>query len=228
MAKVLVVDDDQDIAKGVMVRLSAERHFVDVVLDGERALDMLREFSYDAIVLDLGLPGISGIEVLKRYRHSGGQAAVLFLTASGQLANKVQAFRAGCDDYLTKPFDFEEMAARVRVLLRRLEYSSNKDAVLESKSGTIKIDPVKHQAKISDIDVSFDPKEFRIIYVLLKAGENPVPSEKLISDIWGRLDKNLMPALRICIHRLRKILSTNGSTEEIVFVSGSGYVLKVR
>src|SRR5271167_1443069 len=119
MAKILLVEDDQDLARMVVDGLTAEHHSVVAMADGLDGLDMLKRSVYDVVVLDWQLPGMEGIEILRKFRHGGGTTPVIMLTGKGGISDKEAGFNVGADDYLTKPFDIRELAARIRSLLRR-------------------------------------------------------------------------------------------------------------
>lgn len=225
MAKVLLLEDDSELAANIELSLSSERHVVDQAHSGELALDLLRMYPYELLILDLGLPDMSGMEVCKQYRLNGGKAPVLVLTGKHALNDKTAAFEAGADDYLTKPFSIQELCARLRVLLRRASFVPE-EVDLVSTTGQMKLYPGRFQFFVDEKEIELDPKEFKLLYAMMSVPGNPVSNDKLLNEAWGRCESDLLPALRVRITRLRKALADANVSEEIVAVPGRGYALR--
>jgi DNA-binding response OmpR family regulator len=164
MAKILVVEDDADLAGRLQTWLEAERHMAEVAHDGISALEHLEAYSYDIIVLDWELPGIPGIEVCKRFRDKGGLTPVIMLTGHDTLADKEKGFDSGADDYLTKPFAVKELSARIRALMRRPQIAN--DAVLQA--GDVQLDPATHKVFKDGAEIELLPKEFALLEFFLR------------------------------------------------------------
>src|SRR5690554_320646 len=161
--KVLLVEDDGILGDGIAAGIAQSGLVVDWVLDGRQADTALATGSYDALVLDLGLPGLSGMELLRRTRASGKSVPVLILTARDAIQDRVAGLDAGADDYLVKPFDLSELQARLRALLRR----SKGYAEPIIRHGQIQLDPASHSVMLSDTPVDLSAREFAILHTLL-------------------------------------------------------------
>ncbi len=220
--KILVVEDDRILGQFVQRGLEEQRINVDLVVDGPEGLERASHGEYDVIVLDLRLPGLSGVEVLRTLRDRGVGTPVLVLTAQDAVDSKVQAFRTGADDYVTKPFSFEELLARVEALGRRpreivsptFEIS---DLTLDSGSRE-----VRRAGKV----VELTPKEYAVLeYLTRNAGR--VLSRTLITEYaWGYNFDPGTNVVDVVINRLRKKIARQGSDRLIHTVRGVGYVMR--
>lgn len=222
MAKVLVVEDEVDLATLINNWLSRERHLVEVVHDGATALHRLKVAKYDVIVLDIMLPGISGIDVCNQYRQMRGTTPILMLTAKSSLTDKEIGFSAGADDYLTKPFHLKELEFRVKALLRR-------GIVADShifQIGDITIDADQHKVMKNGQDVHLLPKEFRLLEFFVRHPQRVFSSEELLENVWESDTPAHNDSVRGHITRLRKKLDSPGQPSIIETVYGVGYKLK--
>jgi len=220
--KILVVEDDRTLGQFVRRGLEEQRINVDLVADGNQGLERASHGEYDVIVLDLRLPGLSGVEVLRTLRDRGVGTPVLVLTAQDAVDSKVQAFRTGADDYVTKPFSFEELLARVEALGRRpreivsptFEVS---DLTLDSGSRE-----VRRAGKV----IELTPKEYAVLeYLTRNAGR--VLSRTLITEYaWGYNFDPGTNVVDVVINRLRKKIARQGSDRLIHTVRGVGYVMR--
>ncbi|MCZ6858119.1 MAG: response regulator transcription factor [Gemmatimonadetes bacterium] len=220
--KILVVEDDRTLGQFVQRGLEEQRINVDLVADGPQGLERASHGEYDVIVLDLRLPGLSGVEVLRTLRDRGIGTPVLVLTAQDAVDSKVQAFRTGADDYVTKPFSFEELLARVEALGRRpreivsptFEIS---DLTLDSGSRE-----VRRAGKV----IELTPKEYAVLeYLTRNAGR--VLSRTLITEYaWGYNFDPGTNVVDVVINRLRKKIARQGSDRLIHTVRGVGYVMR--
>ncbi len=220
--KVLVIEDDRTVGQHLLRGLEEQRYTVDLVAEGQEALSRASETVYDVIVLDLRLPGISGIEVLRTLRDRGVPTPVLVLTAQDAVESKVQALRIGADDYVTKPFAFEELLARVEALGRRPKEIIS--PVLEVAD--LVLDTGKHEVRRGDRVVELTPKEYLVLeYLARNAGR--VMSRTLITEYaW---DYHFDPGTNIVdvvINRLRRKVDQHFSPKLIHTVRGVGYVLR--
>ena len=220
--KVLVVEDDPTVGRFVQRGLEEQRVNVDLVADGAEGLARAAHGEYDVIVLDLRLPGLAGQEVLRTLRDRGIGTPVLVLTAQDAIESKIQALRSGADDYVTKPFSFEELLARVEALGRRPR------AIVSPKLevGDLAIDTSSHEVKRGDVVIDLTPKEYAVLeYLARNAGR--VLSRTLITEYaWGY---NFDPGTNIVdvvINRLRKKIDLANSDHLIHTVRGVGYVLR--
>ena len=220
--KVLVVEDDRTVGQFVQRGLEEQRMQVDLVDEGTSGLKLASEGNYDVLVLDLRLPGMSGVEVLRTLRDRGITTPVLILTAQDAVESKVQALRIGADDYVTKPFAFEELLARVEAVARRPK--SIAPAVLSI--GDLRIDTGSREVRRAGTPIELTPKEYAVLEYLAR---NPgrVMSRTLITEYaW---DYHFDPGTNIVdvvINRLRKKVDQRRSPKLIHTVRGVGYVLK--
>ena len=220
--KVLVVEDDRTVGRFLQRGLEEHRYVVDLVADGPEALVRGGQDTYDVIVLDLRLPGISGMEVLRTLRDRGVETPVLVLTAQDALESKVQALRIGADDYVTKPFALEELLARVEALSRRPKGI----APPMLKVADLTIDTAEHRVQRGDRTIDLTPKEYTVLEYLAR-NTGRVMSRTLITEYaW---DYHFDPGTNIVdvvITRLRKKVDHGFKLKLIHTIRGVGYMLK--
>ena len=221
--KVLVVEDDRSVGQYVKRGLEEQRIQADLVTDGMEALERASQAEYDVVVLDLRLPSLSGQEILRTLRDRGIDTPILVLTAQDAVESKVQALRTGADDYVTKPFAFEELLARVEALYRR-----PRDIALPVlKVEVLEIDTGKHEVRRSGTVLDLTPKEYLVLeYLARNAGR--VMTRTLITEYaWGYHFDPGTNVVDVVINRLRKKVDRSFDTKLIHTVRGVGYVLKV-
>ena len=220
--KVLVVEDDRTVGQFVQHGLEEQRLQVDLVADGREALAAASQAAYDVIVLDLRLPGLSGVEVLRTLRDRGVATPVLVLTAQDALESKVQALRIGADDYVTKPFAFEELLARVEALGRRPQAIAS--PIL--KVVDLTIDTGAREVRRGAKAIELTPKEYAVLEYLAR-NRDRVLSRTLITEYaWGYHFDPGTNIVDVVINRLRKKVDHGHSKKLIHTVRGVGYVLK--
>jgi DNA-binding response OmpR family regulator len=202
MAKILLVEDDLDLARMVVDGLTAEHHSVVSMADGLDGLDMLKRSVYDVVVLDWQLPGMEGIEILKKFRHGGGTTPVIMLTGKAGINEKETGFNVGADDYLTKPFDIRELAARIRSLLRR----PGTPVANVLKARDIELDPVKHVVTCSGKPIHISPRDFTLLEFLMRHPGEVFSVDALLNRVWNYDEDATPEALRSAIRRLRMAL----------------------
>jgi two-component system OmpR family response regulator len=218
--RILVAEDDAVLAEGVMTSLRHTGHAVDWVKNGEEADSALDANPFDLLILDLGLPRKSGLEVLKRLRARESRVPVLILTARDGIEDRVRGLDAGADDYLAKPFDVAELAARVRALTRR--GMTGGAALL--RHGALSFDPVGRVARLHEEPLELSAREVGLLEVLMQRTGRLVSKDQLVSQLceWG---EEVSPnAIEVYVHRLRKKLEPGGV--RIVTVRGLGYTLE--
>lgn len=186
--RVLVVEDEHKIANSIKKGLEQESFVVDAVYDGISGYDMASSESYDAIVLDLLLPGMDGMEICRKLRSESIHAPILILTAKGQLADKVEGLNSGADDYLTKPFAFEELLARVRALIRRPRQSIGSLLAVED----LTLDTVSFEVKRDGKPIRLSSKEFSLLEYLLRHPNQILTKEQIIGHVWD-YDADVLP-----------------------------------
>lgn len=216
--KILLVEDDQLLGDGIAAGLVQSGLTVDWVQDGQQADTALVTGSYDAVVLDLGLPKLSGMEVLKRARAKGKTLPIIILTAQGAVTDRVAGLDAGADDYLTKPFDLEELQARLRALLRRA--NGHADAVITQ--GELKLDPASHSVYLSGELIDLSAREFTILYTLLLNAGRVLSKSQLEEQLYGWGDEVESNTIEVFVHHLRRKLTP----ELILTVRGVGYMIE--
>ncbi|HEY9785445.1 MAG TPA: response regulator transcription factor [Candidatus Obscuribacterales bacterium] len=223
MAKILVIEDNSDLANMVKTFLLFEHHSVETILSGREAAAHLKTFEYDLIVLDWELPEISGIDILKQYRSRGGRATVLMLTGKDEIQDKEAGLDSGADDYLTKPFHMKELGARVRALLRRPAAVSDNNIL---KAGPITMDVGKYRVLKDEQPVQLVPKEFQLLEFMMRHQNQVFTPEALLNRVWPSDSESTAEALRTTMKRLRKKLDPDG--ELIRTVHGVGYILETQ
>jgi two-component system response regulator VanR len=218
--RVLVAEDEIYLAEAVQTMLSREGMAVDVVHDGSDALQRLAVNDYDAIVLDRDLPGTHGDDVCRSIAAEGIGPAVLMLTASGHVEQRVEGLELGADDYLTKPFAFPELVARLRSLARRPRDAQ--PPVLEA--GTLRLDPFRREVYRAGRYVKVSRKEFAVLEVLMRAQGGVVSAERLLEKAWDENADPFSNSVRVTVSALRRRL---GEPTPIETVSGVGYRIPV-
>lgn len=222
MAKILVVEDERDLASLVTNWLKRDHHLVEMVGDGATALRQLEMNRYDVIILDLMLPGMDGMEICRRYRRSHGTTPILMLTAKDTVDDRAVGLDAGADDYLTKPFHLKELAARVRALLRRGD--SKPGNVLKIRD--VVIDTNEYRCTKAGKEVHLLPKEFRLLEFLVRHPNQVFSAEDLLSSVWESDTPALLDTVRGHIKRLRKKLDSPDERSMISTVYGLGYKIE--
>lgn len=198
--RILIVEDEHRIANTIKKGLEQERYAVDVTYDGEMGLDLATGETYDLIILDLMLPKVDGLTICKTLRKSENHVPILILTARGQVEAKVEALDAGADDYLTKPFSFEELLARVRALTRRPPKILN--SVL--KVGEITLDPKLFEVKNEGKIVQLSAKEFSLLEYLMRNANKVITKDEIINHVWDYDANILTNTIEVYVRNLRK------------------------
>lgn len=215
--RLLLVEDDALLGEGIRAGLAQAGFAVDWVKDGELARHALDTETYALMVLDLGLPRLSGEEVLRRLRAKNDPLPVLILTARDTVADRVKGLDAGADDYLVKPFDLDELTARLRALLRR----SGGRAAPAIVHGALRVDPAAHAVTLDGAPVDLAPKEFAILLHLLENAGRVQSREQLEQSLYGWGEEVESNAVEVHIHHLRKKLGA----ELIRTLRGVGYLI---
>jgi two-component system response regulator QseB len=215
--RLLLVEDDPHLGDGLMVGLRQQGYAVDWVKDGVAAELALGSESFDLVVLDLGLPRRSGLEVLKKLRGQGKATPVLILTARDATADKVAGLDAGADDYVVKPVDLDELAARVRALTRRA--AGRAQPIL--RHGELELDPAAHRVTLAGRPVELSAREFALLAALLENAGRVLTRTQLEATLYGWRDEPESNALEVHIHHLRRKLGG----ELIKTLRGIGYTI---
>ncbi len=218
--RILLVEDDKILADALCRALVQSAYAVDVVGDGEQADNALALDIYDLAILDIGLPGMSGLDVLRRLRTRKSQLPVLMLTAYDTLADRVKGLDLGADDYLAKPFDLPELEARVRALLRR----GNTQPTPYLVHGRLRLDTVGRRLYCDEAAVELSAREFAVLELLLMREGRVVSKEHMVNHLYGWGDEVGANAIEVYVHRIRKKLEPMGC--DIRTVRGMGYLME--
>ena len=224
--RILVVEDEKKINDIIVKTLKQEKYGVDSCVDGEEALDYIFSVEYDIILLDIMLPKRDGFEVLKSIRKKGIKTPVLFLTARDEIEDRVKGLDLGADDYLVKPFAFEELLARIRVLLRK-NSGSGEDTGNVLKIANLTVDCNKHEVFRDDVLIKLSAKEFSILEYMMRNKGRVVSKEKIEEHVWDFDYEGGSNIVEVYIKFLRKKIDNDFSPKLIHTIRRVGYVLKV-
>ncbi|MBI3332972.1 MAG: response regulator transcription factor [Candidatus Omnitrophica bacterium] len=219
--RILLAEDDSRVASFIRRGLREEQYAVDVASDGEEALFLAQTEEYDLIILDLLLPKKSGQEVLKELRAERVHLPILILTAKDELADRVKGLDAGADDYLTKPFEFDELLARVRALLRRR--GDMVPTVL--KVGDLELDTLRHRATRGGRELLLTSREYALLEFLMRHAHQIVTRTALAEHVWEQDFDPLSNVIDVHIARLRRKIDDHSPKKLLATVRGSGYML---
>ena len=221
--RVLVVDDDRSLRDAVRRALTLAGYEVDVAEGGQHGLTRIATGSPDAVVLDIGMPDIDGLEVCRRLRDGGNRVPILMLTARDAIEDRIDGLDAGADDYLVKPFDVGELKARLRALMRR---SGAADVPDELAFGDIRLDTDRHGASVNGQFVELTRTEFQLLELLMRNPRRVLPHSVIYDRVWGYDFGPESNALRVYIGYLRRKLEDAGARRLIHTMRGVGYVLR--
>jgi len=216
--RVLLVEDDVLLGDGIHTGLRNDGYAVDWVKDGETARRALQDNEFHAVILDLGLPKLPGLSVLKEFREQGHDTPVLILTAQDGINDRIGGLDAGADDYLVKPFDLEELCARLRALIRRAH--GRTDSVLQH--GDLILDPAAHTLRHQNRNVTLSRREFAVLQNLLENRGRVLSRERLEQSLYGWSDEVESNAVEVYVHHIRKKLGS----KLIRTIRGVGYMIE--
>jgi len=222
--KILIVDDEQSLLDQLKHALKKQSYMVETALDGEEALDKLFDVPYDLIILDIMLPKLDGLSVLKEIRHAGLTTPVLMLTARGEIDDKIKGLDLGADDYLAKPFSFDELLARIRARFR--SFHSQTDSLLSIDD--VLLNTVSREVTKGGIQVELTAREFSILEFLLYNKNRAVSRFSLAEHVWGdAFDPfSMSNFMDVHIKNLRHKIGDSGSGHIIHTIRGVGYIIK--
>ena len=224
--RILVVEDEKKINDIIVKTLKQEKYGVDSCFDGEEALDYIFSVEYDIILLDIMLPKRNGFEVMESMRKKGIKTPVLFLTARDQIEDRVKGLDLGADDYLVKPFAFEELLARIRVVLRK-NSGSGEDSGNILKIANLTVDCNKHEVFRNDVLIKLSAKEFSILEYMMRNKGRVVSKEKIEEHVWDFDYEGGSNIVEVYIKFLRKKVDNDFSPKLIHTIRRVGYILKV-
>ncbi len=219
--RVLVVEDDEEIALVLQRSLRLEGYEVRIAGDGEAALDQSAAFNPDLVILDLGLPKLDGIEVARRLR-SADDVPILMLTARDALESRVEGLDSGADDYLVKPFERQELLARLRALLRRRPPRGSASVVVAD----LALNPDTHEVARGDRDIELTQREFELLEYLMRNERIVVPRQRLLEEVWGYDPFATTNTIEVFVSNLRRKLEAGGEPRLLHTIRGAGYVLR--
>ena len=220
--KVLVVDDEPSVRSALQRALALERYDVQLAEDGQQALDTLAEGVVDAIVLDVMMPRVDGLEVCRRLRAAGDRTPVLMLTARDAVDDRVAGLDAGADDYLVKPFALRELQARLRALLRRTE--ATRGGAL--RFADLELDPVSHEVRRGEREIELSRTEFNLLELFLEHPRQVLTRSQIFERVWGYDFGSTSNALGVYIGYLRRKTEAGGEPRLLHTVRGVGYILR--
>ena len=225
--RILVIEDEKNLNDIIVKKLVLEKYCVDSCLNGKDALDYIFSVEYDAIVSDIMLPGIDGFEILRRIREKGIKTPVLLLTALDGIEDRVKGLDYGADDYLVKPFAFDELMARIRVLLRRNSTNGNSNASNIFSIANLTVNCNSHDVFRDDVPIKLSTREFTILEYMIRNKERVLSREQIEQHIWNYDYEGGTNVIDVYIRYLRKKIDKDFEPKLIHTVRGIGYVLKV-
>lgn len=222
MARILLVDDDRSLLRALTIALGARGHEVVVAHSGKEGIEQVTLHAPDVVVLDLGLPDMDGIDLIRRIR-TGSQVPILVLSSRGNVRAKVDALELGADDYVTKPFNMEELIARLRTAQRHGFQKKGETPVF--RSGDLVVDLVRRRVSVGGADVKLSPTEFSMLRLLVTHAGKVLTHDQILREIWGTARD--VQYLRVYVRQLRKKLEADpDSPRHIITEPGVGYRLQ--
>jgi len=224
--RILVVEDEQNLNDIIVKRLILEKYGVDTCFNGNDALEYIFSTEYDVIVSDIMLPGIDGFEILKRIREKGIKTPVLLLTALDGIEDRVKGLDYGADDYLVKPFAFDELMARIRVLLRRNSTNGNSNASNIFSIANLTVNCNSHDVFRDDVPIKLSTREFTILEYMIRNKERVLSREQIEQHIWNYDYEGGTNVIDVYIRYLRKKIDKDFEPKLIHTVRGIGYAMQ--
>ena len=216
--RILIIDDEPKVTRTLVKGLEADHFAVDVAANGEEGLQLSTEIDYDALILDWNLPKLDGLSVLKRLRKSGSPARVLFLSARNEVSDRVMALQAGADDFLVKPFSFEELRVRVHTLLRRPQELLDKLIVAD-----LELDRLRHLVTRAGKMISLTQREYAVLEYLMRNAGRTVTRTMVVEHVWNLGFEGLTNIVDVYINYLRVKIDQGFASQLIHTIRGVGY-----
>ncbi|MEE1100865.1 MAG: response regulator transcription factor [Agathobacter sp.] len=221
--RLLLAEDEEDLSKALVAVLKYNNYSVDAVYDGEEALSYIEAGNYDGVILDIMMPKLDGISVLKKVRANGNSIPILLLTAKAEIDDKVEGLDSGADDYLTKPFSMKELLARIRVMTRR--QSDTTDSIL--RYGNISLNRATYILSCGEKEIRLSNKEYQMLEMLLANPGQVISTEQFMDKIWGFDSDAELNVVWVNISYIRKKLASIGASVLIKAIRGLGYSVEV-
>lgn len=222
---ILLLEDDAILSKEINTFLSEKQYHCDCVYDGSLVKSQFKLKAYDLVILDINVPGLNGIEVCKELRNHNQQIPILMLTAFGEVEDKVLAFNNGADDYLVKPFHFDELEVRIKSLLRRKEVPQIQANILTISDLIIDNDEMK--VSRNSVEINLSPKEFKLLNILAQANGRVLSKSQIAEELWDYHIATNQNTIEVYINFLRKKIDLEAPNKLIHTKVGYGYYLKV-
>ena len=219
--RILLIEDEKRLSHYIKKGLTEDGFAVDTAYDGEEGLYLAKEETYDVIILDVMLPKLSGVEVCKQLRASQKNTPVLMLTARSETEDKVLGLESGADDYLTKPFVFVELKARINALIRRNYHQTSNNLSISD----LEVDPLKHTVKLNNILIKLTPKEFAILELLLRRKDEVVTRTQVIEHVWDYNFDSMSNVVDVFMGTVRKKIDRGHKIKLIHTLHGIGYMI---
>lgn len=220
--KLLLAEDERDLSRALVTILKHNNYSVDAVYDGREAIDYIENEEYDGIILDIMMPGMNGIQVLKHIRKNGNNVPVLLLTAKSEIDDRVEGLDAGADDYLTKPFATKELLARIRAMTRR----RGESIVVELKAGNVMLNPATYELSTPKGSIRLANKEYQMMEMLIINKNQLISTDRFMEKIWGYDSEAEINVVWVHISFLRKKLAQLEADISITATRGVGYTLE--
>ena len=221
--RLLLAEDQEDLSKALVAVLKYNNYSVDAVYDGEEALSYIEAGNYDGVILDIMMPKLDGISVLKKVRANGNSIPILLLTAKAEIDDKVEGLDSGADDYLTKPFSMKELLARIRVMTRR--QSETTDSIL--RYGNISLNRATYILSCGEKEIRLSNKEYQMLEMLLANPGQVISTEHFMEKILGFDSETELNVVWVNISYIRKKLASIGASVLIKAIRGLGYSVEV-
>jgi len=223
--KILLVEDEQKIADALKLGLTEDGYFVEAAYDGNLGWQLFQEQSYDLVILDINLPGITGYDLCKRIRNKNAQVPVIMLTALNSLNDKIEGYDAGADDYIIKPFEFKELLMKIRVLLRRsLHQNLARHSIL--KAGNLEMNLDNKEVKRGDTKINLTAKEFQLLEYLMRNKNRVVSRSDIAINVWDIDFDTNTNVIDVYINYVRNKVDKKFDRKLIHTQVGMGYILK--
>jgi DNA-binding response OmpR family regulator len=223
ISTVLIVDDEPQILRALRINLRVRHYEVHVAGTGTQALEVAAKHPPDLVILDLGLPGMDGIEVAKELRKQDDDVPILVLTARDAVESRVEGLDSGADDYLVKPFERQELLARLRALLRRRPPRGQANLAV----GDLRLNPDTHEVTRGERQVELTQREFELLEYLMRNERIVISRQRLLDEVWGYDPFSMTNTIEVFVSNLRRKLESGGEPRLLHTIRGAGYVLRV-